>query len=163
MLTVPVLYALVWSGIDQFTHTRQVIFQWSVPMKQIWIRVGKNNLNPWRRIIIETKWSRKNPASHCMEYTVMISEETTHRRVCSWGFKDLTPDSPDPVCYRTMEAATFEEAQRTCRGMFANMPTLPVPRYRILKEEDFGLVWQILCEVGLNQSKFMLRCELHAI
>ena len=109
-------------------------------------------------------------------YCNQISEETTfaqpsvttymhdnmpRRRVCSWGFKDINPNSPDPVCYRTMEAATYEEAQRTCRRMFADILTLPDERYSI--EGEFSLEWKILCEVGLNQSKYMIMWEFHVI
>ena len=91
------------------------------------------------------------------DHTVTIKR----RRACSWGFTDLTPNSPDPVCYRVMEAATYEEAQRTCRGMFADMVTFPDDRDS--KEGEFGVEWEILCEVGFNLGRFMLQCEFHSI
>ena len=89
------------------------------------------------------------------DHTVTIKR----RRACSWGFTDLTPNSPDPVCYRVMEAATYEEAQRTCRGMFADMVTFSDDRDS--KEGEFGVEWEILCEVGFNLDSVRVSFNKH--
>ena len=168
------VFSLLWFSTGLFSHILQVSSVASASESTL------NDMGKWNCSFTHIKHTKikQNKALYTLHWTYCnkISEATTYapsavtnytydnvtrRRVCSWGFKDLTPNSPDPVCYRAMEAATFEEAQRTCRGMFADMLTLPDERHSI--DGEFGLEWEILCEVGLNQSEFGHRGEFHPI
>ena len=144
---------------SRFSHILQVSVRLSMTVNSPWLRLVNKSLGSWNdcyTVIISGETTYAQPY-----VTTYMYENMTRRRACSWGFKDLTPNSPDPVCYRVMEAATYEEAQRTCRGMFADMLTFPDDRDS--KEGEFGVEWEILCEVGLKQSKFTYQRELYGI
>ena len=63
--------------------------------------------------------SEKSMALPAKTFT-LEARSTQSRKLCPPGFEDLTPGSPDPLCYRAMEPETWAKAQDKCFSYYSH-------------------------------------------